>query len=161
VDLIMVNQDRNESRLLFLTGILFLVCSLVGLLAAVQYLEPDDGGDVAVLLVGFLYLCGVFLVIRSRPAAARQSQKCRRTFLAGIVLVILAPLGLLAIACYVAIAAFGAGLGDAPASSFWSSPLIFRGWLATAVPVGILGCGVHQLIRSRTCSPDQPTDVGG
>jgi hypothetical protein len=149
----MTNGDRDESHRLFQFGILLLVLSLLGVLAAIRLLEPDEGGGVAVLISGFLYPCGVFLLIRSRPAASRQSHKLRGMFISGIVLVILAPLGLLAIGCYVAIAALGAGLGDAPASSFWSSPLVFRAWLASAVPVVILGCGIYQLIRSTSRSP--------
>lgn len=160
----MANPGENESPRLFLVGILFLLLSPPGVLAVAHFLEPYEGSGIVVLLLALLYPSGVVLLVRSRPAASRQSLKGRVRFISGIVLVILAPLGLLAIGFYVAIAALGAGMGDAPASSFWSSPLIGRAWLATLVPAAILGCGIYQLIRSRSCSPglqsSQPQSSG-
>ena len=138
----------------FLFGIVCLLFSPLGVLAAVLFLDPDKGGGAAVILSGVVYLCGLALLIRSRLVAARQSQQCRRRFILGIVLVILAPLGLLGIAFYVTIAALGWGLGDAPASSFWSSPLAWKAGLAAAVPIVMFGFGVYQLIRSRSGPPD-------
>jgi nitrate reductase gamma subunit len=149
----MANQDGNESYRLFVLGMFFVLFSPLGVLAAVYLLTSDGFGRVAVLLSGVFYLCGLALLIRSRPSAARQSQRGRRKFIFGIALLIIAPLGLLATACCVGMAAFGAGLGDAPATSFWSSPFIMKASMAALVPSVLFACGLHQLIQSRRCPP--------
>lgn len=149
----MANQDGNERYRLFVLGIVFLLFSPLGVLTAVCLLKPDGFGGVAVVLSGFVYLCGVGLLMRSRHSAARQSQRGRRKFILGIALVIIAPLGLLATAGCIGMAAFGAGLGDAPATSFWSSPFIMKASMAALVPSVLFACGLHQLIQSRRCPP--------
>jgi Na+/melibiose symporter-like transporter len=84
-----------------------------------------------------------------------------RRFGSGVLLVISAPLGLLIIAFYLAAAAFGAGLGDAPASSLWSVQLVWTVSVAAGVLVVMFGCGVYQLTRSTSRTPTQPKDIGG
>jgi hypothetical protein len=135
---IMAHLNGNEGGRSYVFGILVLCLSLLSMLAAVS-------------LSGIVYLCAVGSLIDTRPAAARESQRGRRRFCLGIALVILAAVIHLWIGANIVglIAVLGA-IGPPPSLSLSHH----------TIPLAMFGCGVYQLLRLRSRSPDRDANVG-
>ncbi len=149
-------KQENASHRLYLLGILLLFPSLLYLLTA-TYFTWVHLLSLFYLCSEALLLCGVALLIYSRPAAARQSQPERRRFNLGLSLVILSSLSMRVVFSILFVFDLAAGyllsrwsgqrpppnLGDVPA------PLDFSmvGRVAMFVVVVMFACGVYQLLR--------------